>query len=125
MRLGMGMIFKTLSGAKHGEFRIFRNMQLLANGLVWIDLTDLLMKSQKRPSVAFLRLGKRKERFSLSLQINDLRRKPLICTPVHGRDDAFLRSHHLFDPHGCSTASEKAAFPAWIDALAAASVLAL
>ena len=47
----------------------------------------------KRPSVAFLLPGKRKARFSLSLQINDLRRKPLICAPVHGRDDDFLRSH--------------------------------
>jgi len=45
--------------------------------------------------VAFLLPGKRKSRFSLSLQINDLRRKPLICAPVHGRDDDFLRSHHV------------------------------
>jgi len=44
--------------------------------------------------MAFLLPGKRKARFSLSLQINALRRKPLICAPVHGRDDDFLRSHH-------------------------------
>ncbi|MDX8406764.1 MAG: STAS/SEC14 domain-containing protein [Mariprofundaceae bacterium] len=27
LAFGMGMMFKTLSGAKHGEFKIFRNMQ--------------------------------------------------------------------------------------------------
>jgi len=48
----------------------------------------------KSPSVAFLLPGKRKVRFSLSLQINNLQSKLLICAPVHGRDDDFLRSHH-------------------------------
>ena len=32
--------------------------------------------------------------WSLSLQINNLRCKPLIWAPVHGRYDDFLRSHH-------------------------------
>ena len=49
----------------------------------------------KRPSMAFLLQGKRKARFSLFLQINDLRCKPLVCAPIHGRSDDFLRSHHF------------------------------
>jgi len=68
--------------------------------------------------VAFLLHGKQKVRFFLSLQINDLKNKSLICAPVHlpvravrtqtgGRDDDFLRSHHVIpvgNPvtvHGC------------------------
>jgi len=47
----------------------------------------------KSPSMAFLLTGKRKVRFLLSLQINHLRSKQLICAPVHGRDDDFLQSH--------------------------------
>jgi len=54
-------------------------------------LIDLLVKS---PSVAFLLCGKQKVLFLLSLQINDLKIKSLICAPLHGRDDDFLRSHH-------------------------------
>jgi len=48
----------------------------------------------KSPSIAFLLHGKRKVRFLLSLQINDLRRKPLVCAPIHGRFDDLWRSHH-------------------------------
>jgi len=33
--------------------------------------------------------------WSLSLQIKHLQRKLLICAPVHGRDDDFLRSHQF------------------------------
>jgi len=44
--------------------------------------------------MAFLFSGKRKARFSLSLQINNLLRKMLICAPVHGRDNDFMKSHY-------------------------------
>jgi len=54
-----------------------------------------LDKVVKSPSLAFLLHGKQKVRFLLSSQINDLRGKSLICVPVHGRVDDFLRSHHL------------------------------
>ncbi len=48
----------------------------------------------KSPSVDFLLDGRRKLRFSPSLQINDLLRKPLICAAIRGRDADFLRSRH-------------------------------
>jgi len=48
----------------------------------------------KNPSMDFLLCGKRKVRFSLSSQINNLRCKSLICAPVLGCDDDFLRGHH-------------------------------
>jgi len=48
----------------------------------------------KSPSMAFLLTGKKKVRFLLSLQIKHLQSKRLICAPVHGRVDDFLRSHH-------------------------------
>jgi len=43
--------------------------------------------------MAFLLTGKKKVRFLLSLQIKHLQSKRLICAPVHGRVDNFLRSH--------------------------------
>jgi len=49
----------------------------------------------KSPSIAFLLHGKRKTRFSLSLQINNLRCNLLICAPIHGRSDDFPGSHHV------------------------------
>jgi len=57
--------------------------------LTLFALADILDEVVKSPSMAFLRTGKRKARFSLSLQISHLRSKRLICAPVHGRDDDF------------------------------------
>ncbi len=84
---------------------------------LWLRLQWNLMfdKVVKSSSIAFLLHGKRpfrriaewdalrreagrrasKVRFSLSLQINSLRCKLLICAPVHGRDDDFVKSHHV------------------------------
>jgi len=45
----------------------------------------------KSPSMAFLLHGKRKAQFSLSLQINNLRCKSLLCAPVRGHDDDFVK----------------------------------
>jgi len=49
----------------------------------------------KSPSMAFLLSGKRKVRFSLSLQIKKMQSICLICAPIRGRVDDFLQSHHV------------------------------
>jgi len=61
----------------------------------WFSNFSHLDPIVKSPSLAFLLHGNQKVRFLLSLQINDLKIKSLICAPVLGRDDDFLRSHHL------------------------------
>ena len=55
-----------------------------------------VVRVAKSPSMAFLLREKQKMSFSLSSQINNLLRKSMICAPLNGRVDDFLRSHQPF-----------------------------